>query len=168
MEQVKQINVKNRKLYIHGSRVILDEFNPENLKVDIKSFEDVSIVYVWYLSPNDLFNPLYLLIPNVNGYIIEYCGNRYLKIASTDGNKDVLKKYGSVWDKITSHMDAKCYKYADNFMKIKVGSDDDLPLNRLLNFNLLTIFVKFIYELYGNCYAEVFVDSCCINEIDMG
>ena len=165
MEYTKQTNIKNRKLYIHGSRVILDELDSNNLKVDTRSFEDIFVYYIWYLSPNNQFNLLYIVIPDVYGYIKKDNGNRYLEITSTDNNKDLLKKYTDIWNKIKPHMSSGCHKYVDDCMKIKIESDDDLPLNKLLNFNLLTIFVKFIYELYGHCYPQIFVDSCCMNKL---
>ena len=37
-------------------------------------------------------NPLYLIIGEVNGYIGESNGDKYLTFASTDKNKKVLKK----------------------------------------------------------------------------
>ena len=145
----------------------MDKFDSNSFKVDVKPFDDIVVYYVWYLSPNNQFNLLYITIPDVYGYIKKDNGNKYLKIASTGGNKDVLNKYSDIWDKITSHMNAGCYKYVDDCMMIKIESDDNLPLERLLNFNLLTVYVKFIYELYGNCYLQIFVDSLCINEVDV-
>ena len=38
-------------------------------------------------------NPLYLVIGEVDGYIEENNGNKYLTFASTDTNKKVLEKY---------------------------------------------------------------------------
>ena len=38
-------------------------------------------------------NPLYFIIGEVDGYIKEKDGNKYLTFASKDKNKKVLKKY---------------------------------------------------------------------------
>ena len=48
----------------------------------ISDFEDINSV-----------NPLYLIIHEVDGYIEENNGNKYLAFASTDKSKKVLEKY---------------------------------------------------------------------------
>ena len=57
----------------------------------MKDFEYVNIHSV---------NPLYLIIDEVDGYIKEKNGNKYLVLASTDKNKKVLTKYTELCDKI--------------------------------------------------------------------
>ena len=42
----------------------------------------------------------YLIFNNVDGYIEESSGDRYLIIASTDKNKEVLTKYTALWNEI--------------------------------------------------------------------
>ena len=44
-------------------------------------------------------------------------------------------------------------------MKIKVNSDDNLPLNRQLNFHNMTITIRSIFEEDGKLYPQVFVDD---------
>ena len=45
-------------------------------------------------------NPLYLIIDKTDGYIEEGNGNKHLIVASADENKEVVKKYPELWDKI--------------------------------------------------------------------
>ena len=45
-------------------------------------------------------------------------------------------------------------------MKIKFNSDDDLPLNKKLNFINLTIIVRTVFEEDGKYYAQIFFDEC--------
>ena len=47
-------------------------------------------------------NALYLLIYKIDGFIEEKKGNKYLNIAFTDNNDEVLKKYKEVLDGIKS------------------------------------------------------------------
>ena len=50
---------------------------------------------------NNSVNPFYLIIDNVNEYIVEKSGNKYLTlVVSTDKNKEVLIKYTKFCDKI--------------------------------------------------------------------
>ena len=52
-------------------------------------------------------NPLYLIIGEVDRYIEENNGNKYLTFASTDKNKKVLEKYTKLWDEIKCHIQTK-------------------------------------------------------------
>ena len=45
-------------------------------------------------------------------------------------------------------------------MKIKFNSDDDLPLNKQLNFFNLTIIVRTIFKEDGKYYPQIFIDDC--------
>ena len=81
-------------------------------------------------------NALYLIIGEVDGYIEESIGSKYLTFASTDKNKKVLEKYAKLWDEIKYHIQTinagKSGEYKKDYMKIKFSSDDDLPLNKIL------------------------------------
>ena len=48
----------------------------------------------------DSVNPLYLTINKIKRYILERNGSRYLTLVSTDENKETLKKYAELWNKI--------------------------------------------------------------------
>ena len=82
-------------------------------------------------------NPLRLGITHVNGYIEEKGMDKYLVFDSTDGNKELLKKYNDVFngirDKIKEINSNEC-DYEKDYMKIKFNSDGDLPLNKSLKF----------------------------------
>ena len=45
-------------------------------------------------------------------------------------------------------------------MKIRFSSDDDLPLNTVLKFRILTIIIRTIFEKYGKYYPQFFLDDC--------
>ena len=45
-------------------------------------------------------------------------------------------------------------------MKIKFGSDDNLPLNKILKFHVLTITMRNIFEKDGKYYRQIFLDDC--------
>ena len=44
-------------------------------------------------------------------------------------------------------------------MKIKLNSDDNLPLNKLLKFNFMTIIIRSVFERDGKLYPQVFLDD---------
>ena len=92
-------------------------------------------------------NPLYLIIGEVNRYIEENNGNKYLVFASTNKNKEVLEKYTELWDGIKNliqKINGRLVEYKNDFMKIKFNSDDSLPLDKILKlYNLVVIFRSF-------------------------
>ena len=45
-------------------------------------------------------------------------------------------------------------------MKIKFGSDDNLPLNKVLKFRVMTIIIRNIFEKDGKYYPQIFLDGC--------
>ena len=50
-------------------------------------------------------NPLYLMINRIDGFIEEKNGDKYLNIADTDRNSEMLKKYSEVWNEIKDSME---------------------------------------------------------------
>ena len=71
--------------------------------------------------------------------------------------KKVLKKYFEIWDGIKKKMKAingaKETDYGKDYMKIKFNSDDDLPLNKLLNFRLMIIMIDvFLVKMVNFTY----------------
>ena len=45
-------------------------------------------------------------------------------------------------------------------MKIKINSDDNLPLNKILKPHNLTIIFRSVFQEDGKYYPEVFLDEC--------
>ena len=84
----KQINIKNRTYYFWNDLNNLKDFNPKLLKLDKKSSIDVNIYYIGYVTKKpgyniDSVNPLYLLIGELDGFIEEKGGSKYLNISHT-------------------------------------------------------------------------------------
>ena len=87
--------------------------------------------------------------------------NKYLVFDSSDENKEVLKKYKELWDgiknKIENINDGE-WKYGKDFTKIRFDTDDDLPVNKLLNLHMLAIIVRSAFEDKGKFY-QVYSDE---------
>ena len=101
MGSIKQINIKNRRYYLFNDTIYLKNFDPRLAKIDKKSYKNIGIYYIGYITIKRIsdyeniktVNPLYLIIGEVDGYIEENNGNRYLTFTCTDKNKKVLEKY---------------------------------------------------------------------------
>ena len=108
MGEVKQINIKNRTYYFYNDMINLKKFQPNLLKIDRKSYKNIGIYNIGYITIKKIddseniysVNPLYLLVNHANGYIEEKGVNKYLIFDSTDENKELLKKYNNVWNGI--------------------------------------------------------------------
>ena len=170
MGVVKQINIKNRTYYFYNDMISIKNFDPILLKIDRKSYKDINIYNIGYITilKNDdcetiySVNPLHLIVNHANGYIAEKGMNKYLIFYSTDENKELLRKYNDVWhginDKIKEAISGEC-DYEKYYMKIKFNSDDNLPLNKPLKFHNMTIIIRYIFEEDGNLYPQVFLDD---------
>ena len=44
-------------------------------------------------------------------------------------------------------------------MKIKINSDDELPLNKPLKFHAMTIIIRSVFEEDGKFYPQPFLDD---------
>ena len=96
--------------------------------------------------------------------IEENNGNKHSTFASTEKNKKVLEKYTNLWDKIKYHIQTinpdKSSEYEKDYMRIKLTSDDDLPLNKILKLHMLTIIVRSVFEEDGKYCPQFFLDNC--------
>ena len=90
-------------------------------------------------------------------------GNKYLIFGSVTDNKEVLKQYFEIWDgiknKIKAINDDKENDYGKDYMKIQFNSEDDLPLNKLLKFLLMTIIITYVFSENGQPYPQIFLDD---------
>ena len=176
MVETKQINIKNRSYYFYINLIDLKDLDAKLLKIDKKSYKNIDIYYIGYSTirkigdywSNYTVNPLHLNIDRASWYIEcnsieEKNGNKYLIFDSVDKNKEVLKKYADVWDGIKNKIKAingdKENDYGKDYMKIKFNSDDDLPLNKLLKFHLMTIIVRCVFSEDGKFYPQLFLDD---------
>ena len=100
MGEVKQINIKNRTYYFYNDIIDLENFKSNLLKIDKKSYKDIGIYNIGYITIKKIddyeniysVNPLYLQVNHANGYIEEKNGNKYLVFNdSADENKELLK-----------------------------------------------------------------------------
>ena len=108
----------------------------------------------------DSENLLYLIFTNVNRNIEESNGDKYLVFASTDKNIKVLEKYKELWDEIKSQTETinsgEPIKYKKDFMKIRFGSDDNLPLD----ISSMIIVTRFVFQKVNKYYRQVYLNEC--------
>ena len=101
----KQLVLKKRSLYFFSSSVLLKDFDKTKLKIAQHDCVDRSVYHIDYAKTTNNVNPLYLVIPELYGYIEEQKGCKYLIIAPPiEINNEVLSDYKKIWDEILKNI----------------------------------------------------------------
>ena len=139
MKAIRQVNIRNRQDYFFNDMTNIKNFDPSLLNIDQVSFENNdSVIYeIEYFKNLDSSISLYLVFNNLDAYIEKSGENKYFIFASTDKNGKALENYTELWNEIKEQIELisgnGVIKYEKGFMKIKFGSNDDLPLAKILN-----------------------------------
>ena len=93
---VRQMNNKNKTYYFYNDLINNKDFDARLLKLDKKTSIGLGIYYIGYVTKKpewnaNSVNPLYLMINRIDGLIEEKNGDKYLNIADTNRNIEVLK-----------------------------------------------------------------------------
>ena len=87
---VKDGNIKNHTYCFFNDIINIKDFDPNNIKIDEKSYKNVyynvTIKDSKYLQINSV-NSLHLMFNKMNGYFEEINENKYLTIVPTNENK---------------------------------------------------------------------------------
>ena len=157
MGEIKQIDIKNRTYHFYNDTIDLKNFDARLLKTEKKSYKNIGIYNIGHITIKKIdgcgsiyrVNPLYLRADHLNGYIEEKRVNKYLVFDSTDENKELLKKYNDVFNRIRDEIKEissdEC-DYEKYYTNIKFNSDDSLPLNKQLKFHNMTITIRPVFE----------------------
>ena len=168
MGEIKQINIKNRTYYFYNDIINLDEFDGSKIKVDKKDFNDIDIYYLGYehkkkISKCDVINsvnPLYLRIVDINGQFEKGKDDAWYLIISDDD--DVFKKLVDIFKSIKNKVTEKTLdsvEYDKDYMKIKFGSNNILPADKVVNIHLATIIIRSIFAQDDKYYPQLFLDD---------
>ena len=67
MRNIKEINIRNRTYYFYDDIINIKSFDSNLLKIDKKSFRNIAIYYIGYITKKDKYvinsvNRLYLIV----------------------------------------------------------------------------------------------------------
>ena len=110
MGSINKINIEERTYYFQNDIIDLKALRSKNLKVDKKTYQDLDIYNIGYVTIKKIgyvydvnsVNPLYLRINNASVYIKEINKDKYLIFDDTDKNKELLEIYDDVFSGIMS------------------------------------------------------------------
>ena len=169
MGEKKQINIKNRTYYFYNDIIDLDEFDGSKIKVDKKFFNGIDIYYLAYEYKKKItecnevnsVNPLYLRIKDMKDQFKKGKSDNvwYLIIF---GDSDVLRKFANIWKSIRAKIEENTggiVQYDKDYMKIKFESNDNLPIDNIVNMHQVTIIIRSIFAQNGKFYPQLFLDD---------
>ena len=182
MRSLKQINIKNRTYYFYNDIIDIETFDSNMLKLDKRSYKNLGIYNIGYVTVKKIgsgydinsLNPLYLRIGNANWYIEEINEEKYLVFDDPDEDKEL--KYEDVFNEVMSkikEIDDDWLEYSKDYTKIKFSSDDNLPLNKLLQFYNMTVTIRCVFSEDNDLYPQAFLDDAlyksykCWNMIEL-
>ena len=151
----KYIDIKNHTYCFFDDIINIRNFDPNEIKIDEKSYKNILIYYIGYMTIKDLkylkINSvnLYTLLSTKNRYFEEINKNKYLTLVPTNKSKEIIKKYGELWTKIRdliSSLTKKSDYYNEKYMKIKFNFDDELLLNKTIEICSMIIVVRAVFH----------------------
>ena len=169
---IRQLTIKSKTYYFYNDLINIKNFKNNKLKLDKKGVLGNDVYYIGYITKKPQWhvfsvNPLYLMIKKIKGHFEEdkdkyLDGDKYLIISSENG--DIMQKYQEVFDGIKEIIKkindyGQPIKYDDNYIKIKVNTDDNIPLNKIIYFPTITIIIS-ITKKDDKYYPQLFLDDC--------
>ena len=92
--KIKDIDIKNSTFYFFDD-INIKNFDLSNIKIDEKSYKNILIYYIGYVTIKDSnyvkinsVNPLNLISSKVNGYFEEINRNKCLTLVPTNESKE--------------------------------------------------------------------------------
>ena len=172
---IKTLEIKTKINYDWDDIIYIYDFNVNSLEI-IKGESRIgaNIYYTGYvLNPDydyDTINPLYLVIDRLIGYIeeIEGLSDKYLVVAKSVHNKNIISVLDTVWGSIENKIEDKINPIPNNYSIIKIkdydkfrfNSDTNLPLDTSIEFCSLVINVSCVIEKDNEYYPEIYLDEC--------
>ena len=103
--KIKDTDIKSCTYYFFNDIINIENFSPNNTKIDEKSYKNILIYNIGYATIKEYVkiysvNCLYLIFKNVKEYFEEVNKSKYLTLVRTNESKEMIKKYEELWSKI--------------------------------------------------------------------
>ena len=97
-DKFKDISIKSHTYYFFDDIINIKNFDPNNIKLDEKSYKNILIYYIGYVTIKDSkyvkinnVNLSCLIINKVNRYFEAINGNKYLTLVFANESKEKIK-----------------------------------------------------------------------------
>ena len=161
---LESLKIKTKSNYYWDDMVYLDDFDVKLIKVvKRESRIGVDIYYIGYVfEPEDdinRINPLYLIVKRLLGCIEKIEGSSDSYLVVDENNKEVINVFDKLWKFIEDEI---TFGNADNkiseYNKLRFSSNIDVPLDTLIEFHMLTVFINCVIEKDNKYYPEIYLD----------
>ena len=167
MGKVKELKIKNQTYHYFNDIIDIKDFQSNLLTID---YEDIDIYYIGFIMIKKFgdcenihsVNPLYLLIYSATGYFKEKNGGKYLILDLTEKYEEDLS---GIKEEIETINGGKELIYEKSYAKIRVNTDDDVPLNKQLKFPTFTIIIGCIFQEDKELDPQIYLDECLYESI---
>ena len=105
---------------------------------------------------------MYLIIRSATGHFKEKNVEKYLILDSTEKYEEV---FPGIISEIKTINGGKELFYEKNYARIRVNTDDDLPLNKPLKFPTLTIIIRCVFQEGEKLYPQIYLDECLYESV---
>ena len=102
-------------------------------------------------------NPLYLIIYSATGYFKEEYSEKYLILNSNKKYEEVLSEIRS---EIKTINGGRELFYEKDYDKIGVNTDDNVPLNKQVKFQMLIIIIRCVFQKGEKLNSLIYLDEC--------
>ena len=169
---IKSLEIKTKTIYDWDDIIYINDFAVNALEIIKRESKiGINIYYIGYvLELNydyNTINPMYFVINRLIGYIekIEGSSDKYLVVAKSVRNKDIIIVLDTVWGSIENKINPKPNIYSnaieiEDYDKFGFNSDIDFPLGTLIEFRSLVINVSCVIEKDNEYYPEIYLDEC--------
>ena len=87
-----------------------------------------------------------------------------MTIDRPSNNKIFLNKYDEIWAKIIQEIkrqkDYPVVNFEKSILTIHFDTENDVPINKMLKFNSLTILITRVFEIDSRFYHKNFLNEC--------
>ena len=168
---LKSLEIKNKTNYGWDDISYINDFDVNSLKITKRESRLGANIYYTRCAlnlDNDTIIPLYFVINRLIVYIeeIEGSSDKYLVVASSIRNKNIINVIDTIWGSIENKIkDIINPEHSPNikikdYNKFRFNSDTDLPLNTIIEFHSLVINVSCVIEKNNEYYPEIYLDEC--------
>ena len=163
---IESLKIKTKTNYNWDDMVYINDYDVNSLEIiKRESRIGANIYYMeYFLNPDydyNTINPLYFVINRLIGYVVEIEGSsdKYLVVATSVCNKDIISVLDMVWESIKNKINPNTINI-ENYDKFRFNYDIDLPLYTLIEFRSLVINVSCVIEKDNEYYPEIYLDEC--------
>ena len=79
------------------------------------------------------------------------------------GDADILRKFANIWESIRTKIEKNTddiVKYDEDYMKIKLESNDNLPTDNIINMHQGTIIIRLVFQKGKKLCPQIYLDDC--------